>query len=188
MKILILILSLLILNNTFAKEFGNETGLEIPRYTSLKSDDVNLRVGPSINYPIVLNYIVKNYPLMIVEEYQDWRKVIDFKNNSGWIHKSLIKGNRFGIVVTNPKNFVKVYNTISGKTIGEVENGNIIELRKCKLKWCLIGIQNHYGWIEKKYIWGVNDNEVFKIGFSQYFVDTYFQSFNYLDKLIKAYF
>ena len=50
----------------------------------------------------------ENYPVMIVEEYEDWRKVIDFRHNSGWIHKSLIKGNRFGIIVINSNSFVKV--------------------------------------------------------------------------------
>ena len=86
---------------------------------------------------------------MIVEEYEDWRKVIDFRHNSGWIHKSLIKGNRFGIIVINSNSFVKVFNTINGKEIGEIEDGNIIELRKCKQDWCLVGIQNKYGWIKK---------------------------------------
>ncbi len=186
MKILILILSLLFLNNTFAKDFGKETGLDIPRYVSLKSNDANIRVGPSINYPIVLKYVKENYPVMIVEEYQDWRKIIDFRNNTGWIHKSLIKGNRFGIIISNQKNFIIVFNTIAGKKIGEIENGNIIELRKCKLNWCLIGIQNKYGWIEKTYIWGVNENEIFNIGFFQYFSDMYIKSFNYLDKLINS--
>ena len=185
MKKLILIL-ILLFNNTFAQEFGIETGLEIPRYVSLKSNDINIRVGPSVNYPIVLKYVKENYPVMIVEEYEDWRKVIDFRHNSGWIHKSLIKGNRFGIIVINSNSFVKVFNTINGKEIGKIEDGNIIELRKCKQDWCLVGIQNKYGWIKKIYIWGVDEYEIFNIGFLQYIKDIYMKSFNYLEKLINS--
>ena len=185
MKILILILSLLFLNNTFAKDFGKETGLDIPRYVSLKSNDANIRVGPSINYPIVLKYVKENYPVMIVEEYQDWRKIIDFRNNTGWIHKSLIKGNRFGIIISNQKNFIIVFNTIAGKKIGEIENGNIIELRKCKLNWCLISKYNKSGWIKKKYLWGVKKDEKFNINFLQSLYDFYYQSINLIDKYLK---
>ena len=45
------------------------------RYVSLKSNDANIRVGPSINYPIVIKFIQHNYPLKILEEYDDWRKL-----------------------------------------------------------------------------------------------------------------
>ena len=94
---IISILFLFIISNySFANNIGSETGLDLPRYVSLKSNDSNVRVGPSKNYPITLKYIINDYPLKIVEEYDDWRKIVDFENNLGWIHKSLIKGERNG--------------------------------------------------------------------------------------------
>ena len=70
---------------SYANNIGSQTGLDLPRFISLKSNESNIRVGPSKNYPITLRYIIKDYPLKVIEEYNDWRKIIDFQNNTGWI-------------------------------------------------------------------------------------------------------
>ena len=103
MKIIILLILTVALTQNSHASLGEETGLKIPRYVSLKSNDANIRVGPSKNYPIVIKYIKKNYPLKIIEEYQDWRKVEDFNKNTGWIHKSLISGTRTGLIFQKTK-------------------------------------------------------------------------------------
>ena len=127
---------------------GKETGLEIPRYVSLKSDDANIRVGPSKNYPIEIKYIKKNYPLKVLEEYEEWRKVEDFNKNIGWIHKSLISGIRTGIVLSNYNKNIKLLNTLDGNVIGEIGYGNIVFLEKCKIDWCLVSLGDFEGWID----------------------------------------
>ena len=66
-----------------ANKIGSETGYEIPRFVSLKSNNVNLRIGSSKNYPIILKYVTKNLPIKIIEEYGSWRKIIDIENNQG---------------------------------------------------------------------------------------------------------
>ena len=76
--------SLLNMSESFhrAKNFSNigiETGFELPRYVSLKSNESNLRVGPSKNYPISIKYVISNFPIQIIDEYKDWRKIIDFE-------------------------------------------------------------------------------------------------------------
>tara|TARA_B100001057_G_C22722645_1_gene900339 strand:+ start:100 stop:657 length:558 start_codon:yes stop_codon:yes gene_type:complete len=177
--IIFLIVIITFIKNTYA-DIGKETGLEIPRYVSLKSNDANIRVGPSKNYPIYVKYIKKNYPLMIIEEYNEWRKVEDFKKNIGWIHKSLISGTRTGLILAKENNYVELLNTLDGKVIGKIENGNIVLLEKCKIDWCLISKKNYKGWIKKTYIWGVKNNEVIKINFFQKFEDLYWKSINYL--------
>ena len=165
---------------------GKETGLEIPRYVSLKSDDANIRVGPSKNYPIKIKYIKKNYPLKVLDEYEEWRKVEDFKRNIGWIHKSLISGTRTGIVLSNDNKTIKLLNTTDGNVIGEIGKGNIIFLKKCKIESCLVSSRNYKGWIDKKYIWGVKEKEIIKISIFQRFEDLYWKSLNYLNKIHKG--
>ena len=130
MKILIAFISIAIFSQVCNAEIGKETGLEIPRYVSLKSDDANIRVGPSKNYPIEIKYIKKNYPLKVLDEYEEWRKVEDFNRNIGWIHKSLISGIRTGIVLSNDSKKIKLFNTLDGNVIGEIGNGNIVFLLK----------------------------------------------------------
>ena len=182
-KIVILII-VLISFNLGAIEYGSDTGFELNRFISLKSNDVNLRVGPSKNYPIKLKYIIKNYPVIVIEEYMDWRKIIDIQDNEGWIHKSLLKGERYGILNSKNKEFINVYNTAHGIHIGNIYNNNIVKLDKCKPKWCLVKLNNYKGWVEKKYIWGVRNKETFNITFLQKITDIYWKSNNLLYELI----
>ena len=183
MKIIITFISIIIFSQICNAEIGEETGLEIPRYISLKSNDANIRIGPSKNYPIEIKYIKKNYPLKVLEEYEDWRKVVDFQKNFGWIHKSLISGTRTGIILSKDNKNIELLNTLDGNVIGEIGNGNIVYLEKCKIDWCLVSIGNFRGWINKKYIWGVKQNEIIKINFLQKFVDLYWNSINFLNRL-----
>ena len=186
MQIIITFISIILFSQICYAEIGKVTGLEIPRYISLKSDDANIRVGPNKNYPITIKYIKKNYPLKVLEEYEDWRKVEDFQKNFGWIHKSLISGTRTGIVLSNDNKAIKLLNTLNGNVIGEIGKGNIVFLEKCKIDWCLVSSGNYKGWIDKKHIWGVKEKEIIKINFFQGFEDLYWKSVNYLDKIRKG--
>ena len=186
MKLLYVLFLLSSINLSYADNIGSQTGLEIPRYVSLKSNDSNMRVGPSKNYPIKLNYISKNYPVKIIDEYLDWRKVEDFEKNTGWMHKSLLKGERYGLILSTNKSRVNIYNSINGKVIGEINTKLIVRLSKCKIDWCFILINNYKGWIRKKNIWGVKGNEKFNISFIEMFNDYYFKSINYIDRYINT--
>ena len=183
MQIIILFITIIIFTQNTYADIGQETGLEIPRYVSLKTNDANIRVGPSKNYPIEIKYIKKNYPLKVIEEYEEWRKVEDFQKNIGWIHKSLISGSRTGIVLSNDNKNIKLLNTLNGDVIGEIGMGNIVDLEKCKINWCLVSLGNFKGWMDKKYIWGVKQNEIIKISFLQKFEDLYWNSINSLNKM-----
>ena len=187
MKIIILFIAIIsFVQNTYA-DIGKETGLEIPRYVSLKSNDANIRVGPSKNYPIEIKYIKKNYPLKVLEEYEEWRKVEDFKNNIGWIHKSLISGTRTGIILSSDNKAIRLLNTLNGNVIGEIGEGNIVYLEKCKIDLCLVATENFKGWMNKKYIWGVRKNEIINISFLQRFEDLYWRSLNTLTRIQKGF-
>ena len=187
MKIILLFFLIIFLTKTINADVGNETGFEIPRYISLKSNDANIRVGPSKNYPIEVKYIKKNYPLKIVEEYKEWRKVEDFKNNTGWIHKSLISGERTGIILSKNDKKIDVLNTINGIIIGKIGKGNIVYLEKCKIDWCLVSLGDFKGWMDKKYIWGVKQNEIIKIRFHQRLEDLYWKSINSMKEIQKVF-
>ena len=186
MQIVIAFISIIIFSQVSNANIGKETGLEIPRYVSLKSDDANIRVGPSKNYPIEIKYIKKNYPLKVLDEYEEWRKVEDFNSNIGWIHKSLISGIRTGIVLSNDNKNIRLLNTLDGNVIGEIGNGNIVFLEKCKIDWCLVSIGDFEGWMDKNYIWGVKEKEIIKINIFQRFEDLYWKSLNYLNKIHKG--
>ena len=85
-KIFIIFLLLINAFSLYAQTIGTETGLILPRYVSLKSNDSNLRIGSSINYPIKLKYVIANTPVEIIDEYKNWRKIKDYEGNEGWLH------------------------------------------------------------------------------------------------------
>jgi len=183
MKLVLILLLFTSFSKISYSNIGKVTGLEVPRYVSLKSNDTNIRVGPSKNYPIVIKYVNKNFPLKITEEYGEWRKIEDQMNNIGWIHKSLISGNRSAIIISNDNESISILNTVGGKIIGTIGIGNIVSLNKCKIDWCFILFDNYKGWISKNNLWGVKEKEIFKISFYQNVKDIYWRSINIIDSL-----
>ena len=173
MSKIILILTFLISLDLYAQK-GVVTGYDIPRFVSLKSDKINLRVGPSINYPINLTYIKKNYPIEIIDEFDVWRKVRDHKNNTGWIKKGLLKGDRFILTGLDNKN-VKIFNYPDGIEIGIIKKNNILRLEKCLEDWCFISNQLIEGWITKDGIWGAYNKEIYNIKFYQPLINQYWK-------------
>ena len=78
---------------------------------------------------------------------------------------------------------IKLLNTLNGNVIGEIGKGNIVNLEKCKIDWCLVSAGNFKGWMNKKYIWGVEQNEIINLNFFQRFEDLYWKSINYLSRI-----
>jgi|TARA_B100001964_G_scaffold80922_1_gene91330 SH3-like domain-containing protein len=165
----IFIICLILINTSFtsAETLGNETRLKIPRFVSLKSDNSNLRVGPSENYPIKLRYIVANTPVEIIDEFKYWRKINDYDGNKGWLHKSLIKGKRFAIVNTPYQEDLQVFNKPKGKNIGKIGKKNVLEVKTCLMNWCKIKYGKNTGWVNKLNLWGVYEKEIINIPFYQ---------------------
>ena len=150
-----------------AEEYGSDTGWKLPRFVSLKSDEVNLRVGPSTKYPIVLKYIVKNLPIEIIEENNDWRKIKDMGGNEGWILESLLQGDRFGIINQPYNESAQIYSHPEGKEIGKIGKNNVVKINSCLAHWCKIKYEKYSGWINKKNLWGIYNNEKLNISLFQ---------------------
>ena len=174
MKIITIICFLLISLSLYA-ETGKVTGLEIPRFVSLKSNDVNLRVGPSTNYPIQLKYISQNLPVEIIDEFDVWRQVRDHNGTIGWLHKSLIKGERYILTGYKKEKEINLYNRPNGKIIGIIKKNNILDLKMCILSWCKVSRNKIKGWLLKKNIWGVYDLEIYNNKFYQPIINQYWK-------------
>ena len=123
------------------------------KFLSLKNKEVNLRQGPSFEYPVKLIYKKKYLPVVIIDRSETWRKIRDFKNNSGWIHISQLTNKKTAI---NMKNNSIIYkkSKIYSKPIAKLELGRLLIIKKCKEKWCKVQTQNFKGWMLKKYLWG----------------------------------
>jgi len=134
----------------FLKSFANE-GIN---FLSLRKNEVNLRQGPSFEYPVKLVYNKKYLPVIILDQSGPWRKIEDFENNTGWIHTVLLSKKKSAI---NTKNNSVLYKkpTIYSKPIAKLESGRLVLIKKCKEKWCKITTGDFSGWIKKNYLWGM---------------------------------
>ena len=133
----------------FPKSFANES----KNFLSLKNNEVNLRQGPSFEYPIKFVYKKKYLPVEILDKSETWRKIKDFENNSGWIHASQLSKKKSAICKKN-KSVLYKKPTVFSKPLAKLEIGRLVLVKKCKLKWCKISSGNFSGWIYKNSLWG----------------------------------
>ena len=144
-KYYLILLFLFLLPKSFAMESIN--------FLSLKNNEVNLRQGPSFEYPIKLIYKKKYLPVIIIDKSETWRKISDFENNSGWIHISQLSKKKSAINIKNDSLLYKKP-TIYSKPIAKLEIGRLMLIKKCKTKWCKITSGGYEGWIFKSSLWG----------------------------------
>ena len=133
--------------------FSDSIANENEKFLSLKNNEVNLRQGPSFEYPIKLTYKKKYLPIMILDKSETWRQIKDFENNSGWIHISQLSKKKSAINIKNNSLLYKKP-TIFSKPLAKLEIGRLVLIKKCKTKWCKITSGNYGGWIFKNTLWG----------------------------------
>ena len=144
-----------------ARGGASSSGLPIPRFVTLASDKVFVRTGPALRYPIKWVYQRSNLPVEIIQEFDTWRKIRDMDGDDGWIHQSLLSGNR-SIVVKGEANLaVRKTPSENGRIIAWLEPNVVGGLDACKGAWCEIEAQGYSGYAERKFLWGIYDSEDF---------------------------
>ena len=142
-KILILFI-LFTFQNLLAEEY----------FLTLRNDKVNLRQGPSFEYPIKLFYKKKFLPVLVLEKFENFRKIRDHENNTGWIHISQLSKKKAAIVIDDEA-YIFSSNTIYSKPLAVSKNGKLLLVKKCKKNWCKISSKNIKGWIKRESLWGL---------------------------------
>ena len=131
-------------------QFSHTYGEEI--FLSLKKDKVNVRYGPSFDSPVKFVYKKINLPIKQIDKKENWRRIIDLKNNSGWIHWSQLKSIN-SVISLSEKILFKDPSKFS-KPIAKIQNGRVLVVEKCFEDWCKIKTGKFKGWIKRNNIWG----------------------------------
>lgn len=134
------------------------SGLPLPRFASLRSDEVNVRAGPGTRYPIEWVFKRKALPVEIVAEYENYRKIRDWQGASGWVHQSLLSGKRSFIVSSKAASVHKTP-AVSAEIVARLEPEVMGEIRSCTGDWCRVRVSNVTGWIQRTAMWGVYKSE-----------------------------
>ena len=122
------------------------------KFLSLKNSKVNVRHNPSLNSPVKYIYTKKNLPVKIIDKKENFRRIIDLKNNSGWIHRSQLKPS-ISIIILEDKILFKKPSNFS-TPIARMEKGRLLVIKKCIDDWCKVKTSNYTGWIKTKNVWG----------------------------------
>ena len=141
---------------------GPVSGLPIPRYVSLKSDHVNVRVGPTKDNDVRWIYTRAGLPVAVTAEFENWRRVRDSEGAEGWVYHSLLSGRRTAVVTMKSKDeLATLYDRAdAGSTVAaRLQAGVVAQVRHCNGGWCHISGDGFDGWIKQQRLWGVYANE-----------------------------
>jgi SH3-like domain-containing protein len=129
------------------------------RFVSLRSDEVNVRVGPGVRYPIKWKFRQKLIPVEIVQEYDTWRKIRDWEGAEGWVHRAMLS-NRRSIIVTGRTVTLRRRSSDEAPAVARLGRGIVAELGKCTPVWCRVEVDSYEGWIRREGFWGLRKNEI----------------------------
>lgn len=138
------------------------SGLPVPRFVSLKSSRVNVRVGPGEDYRISWVFVKPGLPIEVVQEYDNWRQIRDSDGSTGWVFQSLLSGKRNAIVAPwgdgDPRP-IRNAATAESAIVAYLEPGVMGKVERCENGWCRISGSGFKGWIDREQLWGVYPDE-----------------------------
>lgn len=149
---------------------GPVSGLPLPRFVSLKADEVNLRAGPGKDYPTQWVFRRAGLPVEIIKEYESWREVRDAEGVTGWVSQTLLSGRRTAQVLpwdvkpgtAPPKLELKADDSERATATALIEAGVIANLQSCDSRWCYVTVETFKGYVAQSKLWGIYPGEIIK--------------------------
>lgn len=138
---------------------GPVTNLPLPRFVSLKSAETNVRRGPSLTHRIDWIYKRADLPVQIIAEYENWRRIVDRDGLGGWVHYTLLSGERT-VLIDQDQTPVRSRPEAAAPEIAVFEQGVVALLGACEINWCRIEAGGYKGWALKTALWGVDAGEI----------------------------
>lgn len=146
-----------------AQETPKASGLPLPRFVSLRSEEVNMRTGPGVQYPVDWVYKRRNLPVEVLAEFGTWRKVRDIQGTQGWVHQSLLSSNRW-VTVTGQARTLRRRADSNSPAVARIEPGANAQIAECPEEngWCRMTAGGYEGWLRRVEVWGVYPRENIK--------------------------
>ena len=141
-----------------AASLANAAERQLPRFATLRADEVNLRTGPGERYPIDWVLIRKGLPVEIVAEFDVWRKIRDFQGSEGWVHQRMLTGAR-NVLIEGGVRILHAEADAASPPVARAEAGVVARLLECRGPWCRVEAQGVKGWLKRDEVWGVYPDE-----------------------------
>ncbi len=139
-----------------------ENGLPVPRFVSLKSDRVNVRVGPSREHDIAWRFVQSGLPVEIIQEFENWRRIRDWEGKQGWVFHSLLSGRRTALVTPWEKTGrtpLRNSDRSDADIVAELEPFVLTSVSQCAGGWCKVSGEAYEGWLDQTRLFGVYPDE-----------------------------
>ena len=136
-----------------------DTDLPLPRFVSVKSDKVYVRAGPAMRYPIKWIYKHDGMPVEIVQEFDSLRKVRDVDGEEGWVHQSLLSGDRTALIRAADLVPLREKSDAASRMVARLEPNVVAHLEKCGKDWCRLSAGGFRGWVQRNMLWGIYASE-----------------------------
>ena len=141
------------------QELGPVSNLPLPRYVSLRSSEINVRRGPGLDYRKDWVFRRAGLPVKIIDEYGDWRRIVDKDDAGGWVYHAMLTGRRTVLILEDGVALRRgPAEAASARAV--VEQGVVARLQSCNQEWCRIEADGYSGWVRKSSLWGVDPGEV----------------------------
>lgn len=140
------------------------SGLPLPRYVSIKSDAANVRIGPSRDHQVSWIFTRPGWPVEVIQEFDNWRRIRDADGAEGWVFHSLLSGVRTALIVPWEKDgYQEALRTDArddASIVAWMEPKVLAQVSECSGQWCYVTIQSYEGWVAQSRLWGVYQNEI----------------------------
>jgi SH3-like domain-containing protein len=133
----------------------------IPRFVAVKTGKVNVRTGPGSRYPVKWVLRRRYLPLLVIAEFETWRRVRDWEGATGWVHQATLTGRRW-MMVTKRRRVLRRRPAADAPAVAYLEPKVIGRLLACRRRWCRVQVKGHRGWLPRKEFWGARAGEVFE--------------------------
>jgi len=142
---------------------GVASKLPVPRFVTLRTDQVNFRAGPGFQYPITWIYQRDGLPVEIVGEFDVWRQVIAPDGGTGWVHMATIRARR-GFFITVPKAPLLAAPDLTAQIVATLDSGVSGTLLACapSSDFCRASAGNLTGYLARENFWGIFAGETIK--------------------------
>jgi len=133
------------------------SGLPVPRYVSLKFDEVNARAGPADDHKRLWVYRVKGLPVQVVAETREWRKICDPEGRTAWVHRRTTDGRRMVMRTAAEALPLRRKPEPAGRVFAYLGPRSLAALDRCSAGWCRVRAGRATGWAPATEVWGADE-------------------------------
>ncbi len=129
------------------------------RFASLRADEVNVRAGPGVRYPVKWVFVRKHLPVAITAEFESWRKIRDSEGAEGWVHRAMLSARRSIVIIEKAKTLRRSASD-TAPAVAQMAPGIVAKIESCNGQWCEVEVGAYSGWVRQSGLWGLRTKEV----------------------------